>query len=137
MLKIGRIKIRRMKMCNKANQINQMDVLNTIAGRITNILKDVGTEPCKLCEGFTDYRGKCIGYSWDVTYSPPTGVGEVGKVGEQGIWNLSVYRHTKEIWYVAKDGTFVDIILAAYEKLASGEWRRTAKETWRNKGDKM
>jgi hypothetical protein len=126
-----------MKMCSKANQVNQIDVLNTIAGRITNILKDVGTEPCKLCEGFICYRGKCIGYSWDMTYHPPTGVDGIDEVGEQGIWNLSVYHHTKEIWYIAKRGTFVDIILAAYEKLASGEWKKTAKETWRNKGDKM
>lgn len=124
-------------MCSKANQINHTEILNTIAGRITDILKDVGTEPCKLCEGFTDYRGKCIGYSWDATYNPPTSIGGVADVGVQGIWNLSVYRHTKEIWYVAKDGTFVDIILAAYEKLASGEWKKDAKETWRNKGDKI
>lgn len=115
------------------NQVNQIDVLNTIAGRITNIVKGLGTEPCSTCVGFADYRGKCLGFSWDMTYHPPAGTDEVGK---QGTWNLSVYHHTKEIWYITRSGTFVDIMLSAYEKLASGEWRKTAKETWRNKEDK-
>lgn len=26
------------------------DILNNIAGRITNYVHDIGTEPCKLCE---------------------------------------------------------------------------------------
>jgi hypothetical protein len=117
-------------MCGQANQVNQVDVLNTIAGRITNIVKGIGTEPCKLCEMSLDYQGKCIGFSWDMTYYPPE------DIGEQGRWNLSLYHHTKEIWYVVKDGTFVDIILEAYEKLASGEWKKTAKETWRNRDNK-
>jgi hypothetical protein len=125
------LKIRRIKM---DSQVNQIDVLNTIAGRITNIVKGLGTEPCKLCECFLDYQGTCRGFSWDMTYHPPT---DTDKVGEQGVWNLSVYHHTKEIWYITRRGTFVDIILAAYEKLASGEWRKTAKETWRSKEDKM
>ena len=109
-------------MCDK------VDILNTVAGRISHLVKDVGEEPCERCKGFTEYKGKCIGYSWDVTYSP-------GSVDNEGIWNFSLYHHTKEIWYVTKSGTVVDIILAAYEKLASGEWKKSASETWRNKGD--
>jgi hypothetical protein len=116
-------------MCSKDNKVDQVDVLNTIAGRITNIVKDIGTEPCKLCEGNFGYKGKCIGFSWDMTYFP-------ADKGDQGTWNLSLYHHTKEIWYVVKDGTFVDIILAAYEKFASGEWRKTAKDTRRNRDAK-
>ena len=26
------------------------DILNNVAGRITNYVHDIGTEPCKLCE---------------------------------------------------------------------------------------
>lgn len=107
----------------------KMDILNRMAGRVANYVKNIGTEPCNLCEGFHDYRGKCIGYSWDLTYHPPT------ISGEQGTWNFSLYHHTKEIWYIAKDGTIVDIIIAAYEKLVSGEWKKNAKETWKEKGD--
>lgn len=87
-------------MCGQANQVNQVDVLNTIAGRITNVVKDLGTEQCKLCEGFSDYQGKCIGFSWNMTYYPSE------DIGGQGRWNLSLYHHTKEIWYITKDGTF-------------------------------
>ncbi len=110
-------KIENMRICN------QVDVLNTIAGRITNIVKDMGTEPCKLCEGLASYRGKCDDFSWNMTYYPST------DVYVQGTWHLSVYCHTEEIWFISKQGTVVDIILAAYEKLASGEWRKTAKDT--------
>jgi hypothetical protein len=108
------------------------DILNNIAGRITNYIHGIGTESCKLCEGFTDYKGKCIGYSWDITYHPPT------ISGEQGIWNFSLYHHRKEIWYVSKEGTIVDIILSAYEKLVSGQWREDITEkSWRRQGDKL
>lgn len=117
-------------MRSKVNQVDQVDVLNTIAGRIANIVKEIGTEPCKLCEQCLDYQGKCMGFSWDMTYYPPA------DIGGQGRWNLSIYHHTKEIWYVVKDGTFVDIILAAYEAVASGNWKKTAKETWRNRDNK-
>jgi hypothetical protein len=113
------------------NQGNQIDVMNTITGKIANIVEGIGDEPCEKCEVFHDYIGKCKGFSWDMTYHPST------HVGEQGTWSLSVYHHTKEIWYIAKDGTFVDIILAAYEKLASGEWKKTTKETWRDREEKM
>lgn len=98
---------------------DNIDILNIIAGRIANYVKNIGDddEPCELCKGFGDYKGKCIGYSWDLTYFPPV------VVGEQGTWNFSLYRHRKEIWYIAKEGTVVDIIIAAYEKLVSGEWK--------------
>ena len=108
------------------------DILNKIAGRITNYVHGIGTEPCDLCEGFTNYKGKCIGYSWDITYHPPT------TAEEQGIWNFSLYHHRKEIWYVSKEGTIVDVILTTYEKLVSGEWKEDRTEqSWRRKGDKL
>lgn len=108
------------------------DILNNIAGRITNYVHGIGTEPCKLCESFTDYKGKCVGYSWDITYHPPT------IAGEQGIWNFSLYHHRKEIWYIAKEGTVADIILSAYEKLVSGQWKEDRTEkSWRGKGDRL
>lgn len=111
---------------------NREDILNSIAGRITNYIHGVGTESCKLCEGFTDYKGKCIGYSWDITYHPPT------VSGEQGIWNFSLYHHRKEIYYISKEGTVVDIILSAYEKLISEQWKKDITEnSWRRKGDKL
>lgn len=109
----------------------KMDILNRIAGRITNYIKNIGVEPCDLCKYSNDYRGKCIAYSWDVTYFPPS------LSGELGIWNFSLYHHKKEIWYIAKDGTIVDIIIAAYENLISGEWKKYAKETLKEKGDSL
>lgn len=55
--------------------------------------------------------------------------------GEPGTWNFSLHHHRKEIWYVAKEGTIVDIIIIAYEKLISGEWKKNAKEIWKEEGD--
>lgn len=107
-----------------------MDILNIMAGRIANYIKGIETGPCELCEksGFTEYNGNCIGHSWNLTYFPPV------VAGEPGTWNFSLYRHRKEIWYMTKDGTIVDIILIAYEKLISGEWKKYAK-IWKEKGD--
>lgn len=101
------------------------DILNTLAGRIANYVHGIETGPCELCEksGFTEYEGNCIGHSWSLTYFPPA------VAGEPGIWNFSLHRHTKEIWYTTKDGTITDIILKVYEKLVSGEWKKDKKDT--------
>ncbi len=97
----------------------KMDVLNKIAGKIDNYVRAIGMNPCKLCEGLTDYRGNCMGYSWDITYFPSK---------DKGCWNFSLYCHRQEIWYITTEGTIVDIMLAAYEKLISGEWKEKARE---------
>lgn len=106
-----------------------MDILNRMAGRITNYVKNIETGPCEVCEksGFTEYRGNCVGLHWDLSYFPPT------ISGEPGSWNFSLYRHRKEIWYVARDGTIVEIIIAAYENLVSGEWKKKEKP-WKEEG---
>ncbi len=104
------------------------DILNIIAGRIANYIKGIKTGPCELCEksGLTEYKGNCIGYSWDLTYFPPA------VAREPGTWNFSLSRHRKEIWYATKDGTVTDIILNVYEKLVSGEWKKDIEEDMDN-----
>lgn len=102
---------------------NKIDILNRMAGRIDFIVKNIGEEPCDVCEGFfNEYRGKCLGYSWTMSYH------QSSSIGEPGTWYFGLFCHMKEIWYIHSDGTIVDIILKAYEVLASGKWKERAKE---------
>lgn len=108
---------------------DKMDILNRMVGRIDFIVKNIGEEPCDVCEGFfSDYRGKCMGFSWHMSYHQSS----ISSVS--GSWYFGLFCHTKEIWYINSDGTVVDIILKAYEQLASGKWKERAKELREQKG---
>lgn len=109
---------------------DKIDILNRMAGRIDFIVKNIGEEPCDVCKGvfIGDYREKCLGFSWSMSYhQSPT-------LGMPGSWYFGLFCHTKEIWYIHSDGTIVDIILKAYEVLVSGKWKERAKELREQKG---
>lgn len=109
---------------------DKMDILNRMAGRIDFIVKNIGEEQCDVCEDFFvgDYRGKCLGYSWNISYN------QSSIPGEPGTWYFGMFKHKEEVWYIHSDGTIVDIILKAYEHLASGKWKERAKELREKKG---
>lgn len=101
------------------------DILNTISARIDNIVRNIGTEPCDRCSKIfikEYYNGRCIGYSWHLSYSHSY------IPGEPGTWYFGLFHHLEEIWYVHSDGTVADILLKAYEALASGKWKERASE---------
>lgn len=101
------------------------DILNIISARIDHIVRSIGTEPCDRCsKAFIKeyYKGRCMGYSWHISYSGSS------IAGEPGTWYFGLFHHLKEIWYVHSDGTVADILLKAYEALASGKWKERASE---------
>lgn len=104
---------------------NNTDILNTIAARIDDIVRNIGTEPCERCSRVfvhEYYKGKCVGYSWQISYSGSS------IRGESGSWYFGLFHHLREIWYIHSDGTVADILLKAYEALASGKWKERSKE---------
>lgn len=103
------------------------DIINSMAGRIDYLVEHIGGVPCDICKGFfTDYKGECKGYSWQLTYSRTFSSGPLAK----GSWYFGLFRHKEEIWYIHSDGTITDIILAAYEGLVAKKWET---EEWEKK----
>lgn len=104
---------------------NGSDILNTIAARIDYIVGNIGTEPCDICKRVFPkeyHKDICIGYSWHISYSRSS------IAGEPGTWYFGLFCHREEIWYMHSDGNVADILLKAYEFLASGKWKERARE---------
>ncbi len=87
--------------------------INKIAERIDRFVKNLGEE-CQVCKkAYTNYDGKCRGYTWDLSY-----------FSENVAWDFSLRRHRKEIWCETVDGCIIDCLLSVLEALNKGEWKK-------------